>query len=195
MNNVFTAKLLQNLNNKKGNKGFTLIELLVVVIIIGVLAAVALPNLLSQVGKARETEAKNAMGTINRTQQSYHFEKQLFSPKLDNTALKANNVLGVIVASKYFDLNTSTNLAAATDPGDPTTALSTASSNDGQTGKKDGVRNYAAGIGFNSGSSQYNSVLCQNDTVGAASVAAITTGGTAASTSNPECGTGSTAVK
>ena len=40
MNNVFTAKLLQNLRSKKGDKGFTLIELLVVVIIIGVLAAI-----------------------------------------------------------------------------------------------------------------------------------------------------------
>ena len=74
MNNVFAAKLLQNLRNKKGNKGFTLIELLVVVIIIGVLAAIALPNLLGQVAKGRQAEARNTMGTINRTQQAYRLE-------------------------------------------------------------------------------------------------------------------------
>ena len=74
MNSIFTAKYLQTLRNKKGNKGFTLIELLVVVIIIGVLAAVALPNLLAQVGKARETEGKTGVGTITRAQQTRHFE-------------------------------------------------------------------------------------------------------------------------
>lgn len=78
MNNVFTAKLLQNLNNKKGNKGFTLIELLVVVIIIGVLAAVALPNLLGQVAKGRQSEARNNVGAVNRTQQAHRLEEGLF---------------------------------------------------------------------------------------------------------------------
>ena len=85
MNNVFTAKLLQNLNNKKGNKGFTLIELLVVVIIIGVLAAVALPNLLGQVGKARESEAKNIIGALNRAQQSRFVERGSFAGNTDVT--------------------------------------------------------------------------------------------------------------
>ena len=85
MNNVFTAKLLQNLNNKKGNKGFTLIELLVVVIIIGVLAAVALPNLLGQVGKARESEAKNIIGALNRAQQSRFAERGSFAGNTDVT--------------------------------------------------------------------------------------------------------------
>ena len=74
MNNVFTVKLLQNLRNKKGEKGFTLIELLVVVIIIGVLAAVALPNLLGQVAKGRQSEARNILGTINRSQQAHRLE-------------------------------------------------------------------------------------------------------------------------
>ena len=90
-----TLKYLKYLRSKKnGDEGFTLIELLVVVIIIGVLAAVALPSLLGQVGKARETELKNAAGTVNRAQQAYHFEKQVFAPHL--------TLLGVTVPVNYI---------------------------------------------------------------------------------------------
>lgn len=78
MNAQFKVKFLQQLANKKANKGFTLIELLVVVIIIGVLAAIALPNLLGQVAKGRQAEAKNNLGAINRAQQGYRLEKGVF---------------------------------------------------------------------------------------------------------------------
>ena len=85
--------LLHLLKQSNHEKGFTLIELLVVMIILGVLAAVALPNFISQAGKAREVEFKNAVGTINRAQQAYHWEKQVFAEgATDDESLKLLNV-------------------------------------------------------------------------------------------------------
>ena len=83
MKSDFKTKLIQHMLNKKnGEKGFTLIELLVVIIIIGILAAIALPSFLNQTTKAKQSEAKTYVATISKTQQAYFTEKGTFAPAL-----------------------------------------------------------------------------------------------------------------
>jgi prepilin-type N-terminal cleavage/methylation domain-containing protein len=49
----------------RGNAGFTLVELLVVMLIIGVLAAIAVPSFYNQTDKAKDAQAKQAAGTAH----------------------------------------------------------------------------------------------------------------------------------
>jgi type IV pilus assembly protein PilA len=62
--------MLQNLN-KKNQKGFTLIELMIVIAIIGILAAIAIPNFISYRKRSYNTAANSDMKNLYTASQAY----------------------------------------------------------------------------------------------------------------------------
>jgi type IV pilus assembly protein PilA len=84
--------LNKNFSFKIASKnGFTLLELMIVVIITGILAAISIPAVMSQIGKARETEAKMNISSIGMAQQEYFFEKATFADRISNLSVSVNN--------------------------------------------------------------------------------------------------------
>jgi len=71
-----------------GNNGFTLIELLVVVLIIGILAAVALPQYQKAVERARASEALPLLKSVYQAAQAYYMANGEWPTKFDELAVE-----------------------------------------------------------------------------------------------------------
>jgi type IV pilus assembly protein PilA len=67
---------MKKFHNRKG--GFTLIELMIVVAIIGILAAIAIPNFLRFQLKAKSSEGKTNLAAIRTAEESYYSEFGLY---------------------------------------------------------------------------------------------------------------------
>jgi type IV pilus assembly protein PilA len=63
----------------KDEEGFTLIELLVVVLIIGILAAIAIPSFLNQREKAQDGSAKSDARTAQTAMETYYTNEQTYN--------------------------------------------------------------------------------------------------------------------
>lgn len=63
---------------KDREKGFTLIELMIVVAILGILAAIAIPNFMRFQAKSKQSEAKTNLGAIGTTAEAFRSERDTY---------------------------------------------------------------------------------------------------------------------
>jgi prepilin-type N-terminal cleavage/methylation domain-containing protein len=96
---MYTA--LRKSLNKENDKGFTLIELLVVIIIIGILAAIAIPIFLSQRKKGFEASEKSDARSIATQMETFYTDSQVYPTSLswDATTRKVDFGADYVVLS------------------------------------------------------------------------------------------------
>jgi prepilin-type N-terminal cleavage/methylation domain-containing protein len=162
MKTEFKAKFLQYVSNRKKEEGFTLIELLVVIIIIGILAAIALPSFLSQANKAKQSEAKQYLASVNKGQQAFYVENTKFGDSISG--------LGIGIKTQTSNYTYGAALVGTGGVGATATATPAA-----------GLKPYAAGVGLVGAAAAdktTQTILCEGAVGGTATAANLKIDGT-----------------
>ena len=97
------------MNIRRNNQGFTLIELLIVVVIIGILAAIAIPRFSSTKGKAFDAAAKTDLRNAMTAQEAYYSDFQQYgaagaldvTPSSNVTLAGGGSVGGYAMSTKH----------------------------------------------------------------------------------------------
>ena len=107
------ARIRKSMEEK--DQGFTLIELLVVIIIIGILAAIAIPVFLNQRKKATEASMKSDLRTVANEMETYFTDNQTYPVPTQAARLVTVGASSVTVSQSNTIANqTGTGVAAGT---------------------------------------------------------------------------------
>ena len=99
-----------------GKKGFTLVEVLIVVIIIGILAAIGIPQFATSIEKAKGGEARAGLGHVQTAEKIYYAENEAYSPNITDLDISLTNRYWTF-SIDTVNANSSKYLATATRSG------------------------------------------------------------------------------
>ena len=88
--------MLSKINAKKDEKGFTLIELMIVIAIIGILAAIAIPQFNSYRKKSYNASAQSDLRNVATAEEAYYVDAQTYGA---DSALSINTGAGVTLTA------------------------------------------------------------------------------------------------
>ena len=94
-------------------RAFTLIELMVVVAIIGILAAVAIPNFQKFTCRSKKVEGKSGLNLISKAEEAYRAENDVYAFGPDGDIL----VGAIMTGRKYYDYGVDTFTGPNGSPG------------------------------------------------------------------------------
>ncbi len=96
----------------RARKGFTLIELLIVVVIIGILAAIAIPKFRVTKGKSYAAAMKSDLRNLMSSQEAYYYDNQTYATSMSQLNMQPSKGVNLVI----YDADNKGWAATATHP-------------------------------------------------------------------------------